>query len=304
MCNTKKSAFVAIVGRPSAGKSTLLNALCGGKAAIVSPVPQTTRNSIRGIVNREQGQLVFVDTPGIHISERKLNIRLKAVAERTLGDSDLIVYVLDAARAPHEEEEAIAERLASLPEKTLSEKTVALVNKMDKAQADYAAIETFLHEKLPALPSDRIFAVSANKKTGLESVLDCLYALAPEGPPYYDAEFYTDQDVRFRITEIIREKCLLFLKKELPHCIRVDIENMSLENEEGKEILSVMAVIRTERDSQKGIVVGKGGAMVRKIRLAALEDLKELFDWEMALEIWVKTDKDWRHNDKILRRLV
>jgi GTP-binding protein Era len=304
MNDTKKSAFAAIVGRPSVGKSSLLNCFCGGKAAIVSPVPQTTRNSIRGIVNREQGQIVFVDTPGIHISEKKLNLRLKAVSERSLNESDLIVYVLDASRLPQEEENAIAVRLAALPDEIILEKTIALINKIDLPQANCPSIETFLQDVLPVLPRGRIFPVSALKKTGLDSVLDCLYDMAPQGPPYYGEEFYTDQDVHFRVTEIIREKCMLFLQDELPHSIYVDIENAVLKTNENGEVLQVMAVIRTERDSQKGIVIGKGGTMIKKIRLAALGDLQEIFDWKIKLDLRVKRDKDWRHNDTILKKLV
>ncbi|MDR3301781.1 MAG: GTPase Era [Spirochaetaceae bacterium] len=304
MSDTKKSAFAAIVGRPSVGKSSLLNCFCGGKAAIVSPVPQTTRNSIRGIVNREQGQIVFVDTPGIHISEKKLNLRLKAVSERSLTESDLIVYVLDATRPPLDEENAIAARLAALPQEIIREQTIALINKIDLPQAHCPSIEIFLEDTLPSLPRTRIFPVSALMRTGLDCALDCLYDMAPQGHPYYDDEVYTDQDVQFRITEIIREKCMLFLQNELPHCIYVDIENAALKTNEHGGILQVMAVIRTERDSQKGIVIGKGGAMIKKIRLAALADLAEIFDWKITLDLRVKKDKDWRHNDTILKKLV
>lgn len=300
-----KSAFVAIIGRPSAGKSTLLNAFCDAKVSIVSPVPQTTRNSIRGIVNREAGQLVFIDTPGIHICDKKLNQKLKAAGTRAVRDSDLILYLLDAARPPGVEEAAIAEIILSLPGDTPVTKTIAVINKIDSPVANAALCEQFLQEKFSNLT---IFKISALKKHGLNEVLDCLYQRAPEGPSYYDDDCYTDQDVRFRIAEIIREKCMLYLHEELPHCIYVDIEDVSLQTAEGgnggNKKLVAMSVIRVERESQKGIVIGNGGAMLKRIRIAALKDLKQIFDWKIQLDIRVKTAPDWRRNDKILKQFV
>lgn len=298
----KKSAFVAIIGRPSAGKSTLLNAFCNAKVSIVSPVPQTTRNTIRGIVNREAGQLVFVDTPGVHLSGKMLNQRLRAAGLRAANDADLILYILDAARPPGEEEGAIAEIILSLPGETLAKKTIAVINKIDSAHSDAALCEKFLHEKFTALT---IFKISALKKEGLDSVLDCLFDRAPEGHPYYDDDCYTDQDVRFRISEIIREKCMLYLHEELPHSIYVDVEDVSLEGESGnRQTLSAMAVIWVERESQKGIVIGNGGAMLKRIRIASLKDFKQIFDWKIELDIRVKTAPGWRHSDKILKKFV
>jgi GTP-binding protein Era len=256
-------------------------------------------------VNREQGQLVFVDTPGIHISEKKINCRLKAAARRTIGESDLILYLLDASRSPGDEESAVVEILNTLPQDMLTEKTIAVINKTDLGKADSAAIKNFLSEKIPLISDKNIFTVSALKKEGLEEVLRCLYTLAPEGHPYYDEECYTDQDVRFRISEIIREKAMNFLREEIPHCIYVDIRDIYLEkNNGGNEVLNAFVLILTERDSQKGIIIGKGGAMLKKIRIAALHDLETIFDWKIKLDIRVKTERDWRHNDKILKKFV
>jgi GTP-binding protein Era len=301
----KKSAFIAIIGRPSAGKSTLLNAFCDAKVSIVSPVPQTTRNSIRGIVNREAGQLVFVDTPGVHISQKKLNQKLKAAGLRAAKDCDLVLYLLDATRPPGEEEAVIADIILALPRQTLAEKTIAVINKIDSPEADAALCEQFLQEKFTGLP---VFIISALKKRGLDDVLDCLYHRAPEGPQYYDDDCYTDQDVRFRIAEIVREKCMLYLHEEVPHSIYVDIEDISLQTPEGGDdehkTLFAMTVIWVERESQKGIVIGNGGSMLKRIRIAALKDLKQLFDWKIHLDIRVKTAPDWRRNDKILKRFV
>jgi len=291
-----KFGFAAIIGRPSVGKSTLLNKLCGEKVAIVSKVPQTTRNAIRGIVNRGQGQLVFVDTPGRHSSEKKMNKKLTEVSGRVLLESDLVLYVMDASRAPGSEEEEIASLLAPL-----SDKTVAAVNKMDASGADFNRAKEFLLQRLPSLSADgRCFAISAETGQGIDELLDALYALAGEGEPLYGDEYYTDQETGFRIAEIIREKAINRLRQELPHSLYVDIADM--EFKESK--LWVRAFIIVERESQKGMVVGKGGEMIKAIRLAALKDLKNIFEWKIDLDLRVKTGKDWRHNDHTLRRII
>jgi GTP-binding protein Era len=293
----KKAAFVAVVGRPSAGKSTLVNALCGEKVAIVSPVPQTTRNAIRGIVNREEGQLVFVDTPGQHLSERKFNRKLVDVAGRAQAGSDLVLYVIDATRPPGAEEEAVAARLRGE-----EGRTVAAVNKTDSKDARREAVEEFLLARLPGLERNRCFPVSALKNEGTEALLECLFSLAGPGEPFYPEEYYTDQDPAFRIAEIIREKAINRLREELPHSLYVDVADAEL-RENGAR-LWVRAFIVTERESQKGMIVGKGGRMIKAIREEALADLKRIFDWKIELDLRVKVSRDWRHNDAVLRRLV
>jgi GTP-binding protein Era len=293
----KKAAFVAVVGRPSAGKSTLVNTLCGAKVAIVSPVPQTTRNAIRGIVNREAGQLVFVDTPGQHLSEKKLNRKLMEVAGRSQAAADLALYVLDATREGGAEEEAVAERL-----KGFSGQLFAAVNKMDSKTADEKRVREFLKKNLPDLDEKRCFPISALKNEGTETLLTCLFDAAETGEPFYPEEYYTDQDLSFRISEIIREKAIQRLRQELPHSLYVDVADAELRNNETK--LWVRAFIVTERESQKGMIVGKGGAMIKAIREAALKDFEEIFDWKVELDLRVKSAKDWRHNDGVLRRLI
>ncbi|MDR2435598.1 MAG: GTPase Era [Treponema sp.] len=293
----RKAAFVAVVGRPSAGKSTLVNALCGEKVAIVSPVPQTTRNAIRGIVNRAEGQLVFVDTPGRHLSERKLNRKLAGVAGRVQAEADLVLYVLDAARLPGAEEEAVAARL-----KGGESRTVAAINKIDSNTADRKAAEEFLREKLPGLEQNRCFPVSALRNEGTEPLIECLFALAGPGDPFYPEEYYTDQDPAFRIAEIIREKAINRLRQELPHSLYVEVADTELRENGAK--LWVRAFIVTERESQKGMIVGKGGRMIKAIREEALADLKRIFDWKIELDLRVKVSRDWRHNDAVLRRLI
>ncbi|MDR2767731.1 MAG: GTPase Era [Treponema sp.] len=311
----QKAAFVAVAGRPSAGKSTLINLLCGEKVSIVSPVPQTTRNAIRGIVNREQGQLVLVDTPGIHISEKKLNLRLTETAVRALGESDLVLYVLDASRAPGPEEEAVAAALASraagstgssgidpsgsgLPDSGI----LAAINKMDLPGADYDRALDFLRRRLPALPDSRCFPVSAKKNEGVTALLDTLFELAPRGPSFYPAEYYTDQEIDFRVAEIIRGEAIKRLREELPHAFYVEVADREFRNE-GKR-LWVRAFIICERESQKGMIVGKGGSLIKAIGEAARKELNRVFDWKFELDLRVKTGKDWRHNDRILRKIL
>ncbi|MDR1868474.1 MAG: GTPase Era [Treponema sp.] len=296
-----KCGFVALVGRPSVGKSTLLNKMCGEKVAIVSKVPQTTRNAIRGIVNREQGQLIFVDTPGRHNSQKKFNKKLMEVSLRAVEECDIVLYVLDACRAPGDEEEETASLLVPLAEKTL-----AAVNKMDAPGADYKRTEEFISKNFPAFASSsaggRILAVSANTGQGVEELLCALFDMAPEGDSLYGGEYYTDQETGFRIAEIIREQAINRLRQELPHSLYVDIADMEFKEKETK--LWVRAFIVVERESQKGMVVGKGGEMIKTIRLAALKELKLIFDWKIDLDLRVKTGKDWRHNDHTLRKII
>jgi GTP-binding protein Era len=302
----KKSAFVAIIGRPSVGKSTLLNSLCGSKVAIVSKVPQTTRNSIRGIVNKPEGQLVFIDTPGMHISGKKFNLRLLDTAIRALDEADLVLYVLDASRLPGAEEEAVTMALTRRAG-ILSQKTVAAINKIDTVDIANGAAKVnagTLKTLLPDLPPERVFNISALRKEGIDALINCLFQMSPEGSAFYDNDCYTDQSVDFRIAEIIREKAMNRLRQELPHSIYVDVADMELSGKYGPQTLWVRAFIMVERESQKGMIVGKGGVMIREIRLAALRELKKIFDWKITLDLRVKTARDWRSNDTILRTLV
>jgi GTP-binding protein Era len=298
----KKSAFVAVVGRPSAGKSTLVNQICGEKVAIVSAVPQTTRNAIRGILNRPEGQLVFVDTPGRHISDKKFNKKLTEVSGRQADDADLVLYVLDASRAPGPEEEAVAQWLAPH-----AEKTIAAINKIDLPGGGQDRAAAFLAEQLPGLKPERRFSVSALRNEGIAPLLACLYDMAAPGDPLYPEEYYTDQEAGFRIAEIVREHTINRLRQELPHSLYVDIADMEF-TEAGADSprprLWVRAFIVVERDSQKGMVVGKGGAMIKAIRQAAQKDINRIFDWKVELDLRVKTGKDWRHNDRIIRKIT
>jgi GTP-binding protein Era len=296
------AAFVAVAGRPSAGKSTLINLLCGEKVSIVSPVPQTTRNAIRGIVNREQGQLVLVDTPGIHISQKKFNLRLTETAVRALGGSDLVLYVLDASRAPGPEEEAVAAALASRAASAALADSgiIAAINKMDLPGADYDRARDFLRLHLPALPDRCCFPVSAKKNQGVDPLLAALFEHAPHGPPFYPAEYYTDQEIDFRIAEIIRGEAINRLREELPHALYVEVADREFRGGKNQR-LWVRAFIICERESQKGMIVGKGGALIKAIGEASRKELNRIFDWKVHLDLRVKAGGDWQHNDALFR---
>lgn len=288
-----KSAFVAIVGRPSAGKSTLLNALCGAKVSIVSPVPQTTRNTVRGIVNRPEGQLVFLDTPGFHLSDKKLNIRLKEVALAALGNADIVLYLLDSSREPGREEESLAGVLAGS-----KEKIVAAINKIDREDSRPDLSAAFIESHLDGVP---VLRVSAARSQGLDELIAALLAKAGEGPAWYPEEYYTDQEPVFRIAEIIREKAMLHTREELPHALYVDYRD-SRKLDDGSLEASYDIVV--ERDSQKGIVIGKGGSMIKTIREEAEADLADIFDYRIILRLQVRVDPSWKHDDKRLDSLI
>lgn len=288
-----KSAFVAIAGRPSAGKSTLVNALCGGKVSIVSPVPQTTRNAVRGIVNRPEGQLVLLDTPGFHLSDKRLNKMLKNVAVDAFADADIVLYLLDASREIGAEEEALAEQL-----KSASSRLVVAVNKLDAREAEPARSRAFVEARFPAAP---VFEISALTGAGLDLLLAGLYGRAPEGPAWYPEEYYTDQEPVFRIAEIIREKIMLHTREELPHAVYVHYED-SRKGEDGS--LEAEYDLVVERDSQKGILIGKGGSMIRTIREEAEAELEGIFDYKVNLRLQVRVDPDWRRDEKRLKDLI
>ncbi len=289
-----KSAIVSIIGRPSSGKSTLLNALCDAKIAITAPSPQTTRNSIRGILTEEQGQLIFIDTPGYHISEKKLNQRLTLIAESALPESDLILYVIDASKTTGAEEDAILSLL-----RTIQRPCIAAVNKMDLPGSSFDRVRDFLSYN-PNITT--IIPVSALTRKGLEDLKQSLYTLSPEGEMLYPKEFYTDQPPEFRVAEIIREKVINRVSQELPHSVYVDIVDMELDKKQDK--LWIRAFIIVERNSQVGIIVGKKGTGIQAIRKSSQKEIKQLFPYAVYLDLRVKTQVKWRKNSSILKRLI
>ncbi|MCQ2248376.1 MAG: GTPase Era [Treponema sp.] len=291
-----KTALVSIVGRPSAGKSTFLNTATQETVSIVSSVPQTTRNAIRGIVNTSIGQLVFVDTPGLHLSEKKFNLKLTKIAEENIKDSDEILYVLDSTREHTDEEEMIAKLVAPF-----TKKLVVAINKTEDPAARPENSRAFIHRTLPDLPDSRIVEMSAKEDKGVNDVLKALYDMAEEAPHLYPEEYYTDQEVEFRIAEIIRGEAINRLEQELPHAIYVNIKDMVMVK---ANLLKVRAEICVERDSQKGIVIGKGASMIKTIRVESIKTARKIFPYRVDLELNVSVDKNWRQKDHVLNKIV
>jgi len=287
-----KAAFVGLVGRPSAGKSTLLNRICGHKISIISPVPQTTRNRVRGICNSPVGQLVFIDTPGFHLSERKMNLHLTELVSRTLKEAELVLYLVDCTRPPGDEERALIALLAPH-----AGTTVVGLNKTDHAAAKIDEARRAL-----PFPPQRVFPISALTGAGVPELLAELWTLAPEGERMYPEDYYTDQGPEFRIAEIIREKAIQQTREEVPHALYVEISDLEMREQEG--LIWARGFIFTERESQKGILVGKAGERIRSIVRAAEEELEGLFPYPVQLDLRVKTAPKWRSNDRLLRRLI
>ena len=293
----EKTALVAILGRPSSGKSTFVNTACQEPVSIVSPIPQTTRNAIRGIVNTSLGQLVFADTPGYHESEKKLNLRLKSVTEEQLEGADCILYIIDTTREPGSEEEMNA-ALAS----KYTDRLVVALNKTDSRDANVSGARAFVKTHIPSLADDRVYEMSAKNDEGINEVLRALYAISPVQPPLYDEDMYTDQDIAFRISEIIRGEAINRLTQEIPHCLYVNIADLESRGPNGK--IWVRAFLCVERESQKGMVIGKGASMIKAIRQASMEKIRDVFPFKVELDLQVKVDKNWRQHDNTLNRLI
>lgn len=289
-----KAAFVGLFGRPSSGKSTFLNRACGGKAAIVSPVPQTTRNRIRGIHNGKQGQLVFIDTPGFHLSERKMNLHLRELCLRTLKEVEVVLYLVDVTRSFGEEERAL---VAVLREH--EERLVVALNKSDVTPNLRAEAE---RELRTAFRSPRLHPVSALTGAGMQALLAALWELAPEGEPLYPEDYYTDQSPEFRIAEIVREKAIRGLREEVPHALYVELSDLEMRRD-GAQVWA-RGFLCVERDSQKGILVGRGGERIKGIVRDAEAELAELFPYEVKLDLRVRVRPKWRRDEALLKRLI
>ena len=291
-----KSAFVAIIGRPSAGKSTLLNALCGHKVSITASVPQTTRNKIRGILTEERGQMVFLDTPGYHNSERKYNNYMMNIVASSLDECDLVIYVVDSTRPMGKEEQELIDMLISK-----GKSLVVVLNKCDIDSKYRQDIRGFLKVNLKP---ESIIGTSALKSEGIDPLKDAIFEAAPEGPKMYPDDFYTDQEPEFRIAEIIREKAITKMTQEIPHAMYVEISDTEMKGEGDKQKLWVRAFLTVERESQKGMVIGKGGDQIKQIRREAISDLNKIFPYKIQLDLRVKVNPKWRTKDYLLKGLI
>lgn len=295
----KHCGVVTIIGRPSVGKSTFVNTVCGQKVSIVSPMPQTTRNAIRAIYNNDAGQILFLDTPGLHKSDKKFNEKLKSVALNSLDDADLILYLMDSTRPIGDEEEAIFSLLA---EHHCAEKLFIALNKVDDKTSQLGVLKLFIRKIFPMLNmSTRLFEISARTRKNIPQLLNALIECLPIAEPLYPSEYYTDQEMDFRISEIIREKAIEHTKEEVPHALYVTLDELRLKPN-GKE-LTVRALIFVEHESQKGILIGKNASRISAIKAESLKTLRTIFDYHISLSIQVRVDKDWRKNEKRLNEL-
>jgi GTP-binding protein Era len=289
-----KSGFVAIIGEPNVGKSTFLNAVIGEKVAITSSKPQTTRYRVDGIYHSDAGQIVFVDTPGIHAPKSALAKRMVDVAMQSLHDVDLILYLVSAVEPITEVDERIIERL-----KTIDTPVFLVLNKIDKA-ADMIRLEALV-EKYKALHDfDLVVSISALQKTFLKALIDDIFNVLDEGEAFYPKEVKTNRSKRFLMAELIREKILQFTQQEVPHSSYVSIENIAYDDQ---DLLEVRAHIVVERDTQKKIIIGKDGLLIKRIGTLARRELVPLLGEKIFLDLHVKVDPKWRQNVQTVDRL-
>ena len=287
-----KSGFVAIIGRPNVGKSTQMNHLIGQKIAITSRKAQTTRNKIQTVYTCERGQIVFLDTPGIHKAKNKLGEYMVNVASRTFKDADVILWLVEPGTQVGPGDRHIAEQL-----KNCKLPVILVINKVDTVKKEEVAgfIETY--RKL--IDFADIVPASALRAQNLDTVIDCIFKYLPYGPQFYDEDTITDQPQRQIVAELIREKALRTLDEEIPHGIAVTIDTMK-ERPDGR-IVDIEATIICERDSHKGIIIGKQGAMLKKIGSAARFEIERMLEQKVNLKLWVKVKKDWRDSDYLIK---
>lgn len=290
--NQFKSGFVTLIGRPNVGKSTLMNRLIGQKIAITSNKPQTTRNRIQTVLTEERGQIVFLDTPGIHKAKNKLGEYMVSTAERTFKEVDVILWLVEPSTFIGAGEQHIAEMLQSV--KT---PVILVINKIDTVEK--AALLTFIDAYKDIVNFAEIVPVSALKGENTSSLIDVLFKYLPEGPQFYDEDTITDQPERQIVAELIREKALRNLSEEIPHGIAVVIDRMK-ERPNGA-LIDIDATIVCERDSHKGIIIGKQGAMLKKIGTQAREEIEGLLATKVNLKLWIKVKKDWRDSDFLIK---
>lgn len=287
-----KSGFISIIGRPNVGKSTFLNRVIGQKIAIMSDKPQTTRNKVQGVLTTNDAQLVFIDTPGIHKPKHKLGDFMMKVAQNTLKEVDIVLFMVNAEEGFGRGEEFILDKFQSIKTPVF-----LVINKIDLVHPDQL-MEIIVSYK-EKYPFAEIIPISALEGNNLEVLLDVIKKYIPEGPQYYPADQVTDHPERFIVSELVREKALHLTREEIPHSLAVVIEKM--ERLEDKDVVHVMATIIVERDSQKGIIIGKQGSMLKEIGKRARQDIENLLGTKVFLELWVKVQKDWRNKMSQLR---
>ena len=290
-----KSGFVTLIGRPNVGKSTLMNHLIGQKIAITSEKPQTTRNRIQTVYTDERGQIIFLDTPGIHKAKNKLGEYMVNVAENTLKEVDVILWLVEPTTFIGAGERHIAEQLSKI--KT---PVILVINKIDTVKSK-EEILTFIAAYKDILNFAEIIPVSALKEMNIEDVKSSIFKYLPAGPQFYDEDTVTDQPMRQIAAELIREKALRMLDDEIPHGIAVVIDQMK---ERPNGIIDVDATIVCERDSHKGIIIGKGGSMLKRIGTAARMEIENLMDTKVNLKLWVKVRREWRDSDMYMKNYV
>ena len=289
-----RSGFVAVIGKPNVGKSTLMNAYLGQKVAIVSEKPQTTRWRIRGILTRPDAQIIFVDTPGIHQPKHKLGEFMVETATRAIPDADVILFVVDVSEMPTAEDEQIAR----LIEKYGRAPVILALNKADLLPPERVIPHTDAYFKL--VRHEDWMLVSATRGDNRDKLLDMIIAHLPEGPRYYPEDQITDQPVRTIAAELIREQVLHFTHQEVPHAVAVVVEDFK---ERSPNLTYISATIYVEKDSQKGIIIGKEGRMLKRIGQAARREIEALLGTQVYLDLWVKVRKKWRRREEELRRL-
>jgi GTP-binding protein Era len=285
-----KSGFCALIGRPNVGKSTLMNCLIGQKIAITSSKPQTTRNRIQTVYTSDEGQIVFVDTPGIHKAKNKLGDYMVNVAEHSLKEVDVILWLVEPTDYIGAGEQHIIEQL-----KKVNTPIILVINKIDTVKREQLLgyIDAYRKE----LDFAEIVPVSALKNDNTEVLIEQIMKYLPYGPAFYDEDTITDQPTRQIVAELIREKVLKCIDDEIPHGVAVTIEKMKY----SKKIVDIDATIICERDSHKGIIIGKGGAMLKKIGSAARFEIEDLLEQHVNLQLWVKVKKDWRDSDFLIK---
>ncbi|MEC9488547.1 MAG: GTPase Era [Halanaerobium sp.] len=287
-----KSGFIALVGRPNVGKSTLINSLVGQKVVITSDKPQTTRNRINAILTREDAQLIFVDTPGIHKPLDRMGNYLVDAAYQALEEVDLILFLVEATSLPGAGDKFVARKLEEV--KTPSLLVLNKIDLVDKKQLP-ARIEAYQR-----LNCGELVPISAAQGTNLDALVEMIAGKLPEGPQYYPGDMVVDRMEQFVITELIREKILHLTREEVPHSVAVEIEEYKERDKQDK--IYIRATIFVERDSQKGILIGKGGKMLKKIGLRARVDIERLLGTKIYLDLWVKVKKDWREKEEIFKK--